>query len=438
MERNHLKSTLGTIVVLSFVILATLGLTGLGLARVFATDNTVTEQDQEVVASSDDSSQSKDNLLGLIAQIDMPELFGNSSDTFQVDGYTFYSVKVPEALEQLYGEPTFTVYPMEWADVVTEVKQTLQDSFGENYFISYTQMRPEVIGCLDEQFAVLIETVYLFTGTEREIRLDDYTQYLLTHLTNLSEEMTSDIYTVYKHLLITRGLEGSLSRSGYAEGLYYYAQTDPDWADYPFPNENSDTEYDDTMQDRSCGVMSFNMVAATYLHHEIAPTVLADYAVENGYRVEAHGVEDTFFHVAAEYYGIPDPAIYYAEDGIDWDYIISKITEDNAMVIVHEYTGPFTSRQHYMVLEGYEVIDGTGYFLVADPYVLRSRYSGWDQLLDPNRGNDGLIYATPEIIAETCSAATVFDADKTAWDMTAQAAASENLLVVEPVEDTVE
>lgn len=204
---------------------------------------------------------------------------------------------------------------------------------------------------------------------------------------------------------------------------------------YPFPNRSSSTEYDDTMQNRSCGIMSFSMVAATYLHHEIEPTVLADYAVDSGYRVEAHGVQDTFFHTAAAYYGIPDPTITYAEDGIDWDEIIRKITEENAMVIVHEYTGPFTSRQHYMVLEDYEVIDGRGYFLVADPYVLRSRYSGWDRLLDPNRGNDGLIYATPGIIAETCSAVTVFDRDKTAWDMTARAAAPEAIPLRQTLED---
>lgn len=438
MDTRNLKSRISATVMFALLVFATLGLLGLGASQVLAADDTEAAAVSDAASPEVSEPLSREDLLGLIAQIDLPVLFGENSGTFQVDGCAFHSIGVPEAVEQLYGEASFAVYPLEWDDTVAELKQHLRDTFGENYFVSYSQMRPEVLGCLDEQLAVLIETVYLFTDTDQEVRLDDYSQYLLTHLANLSEGMQADIYTVYKYLLISRGLEGSLSRSGYAEGLYYYAQTDADWASYPFPNYDSATEYDDTMQDRSCGIMAFNMVAATYLHHEVDPTVLADYAVENGYRVEAHGVQDTFFHVAADYYGVPDPVIYYADDGIDWDYIISKIVDDNAMVIVHEYTGPFTSRQHYMVLEGYEVINGTGYFLVADPYVLRSRYSRWDQLLDPGRGNDGLIYATPEVIADTCSAVSLFDADKNAWNMTAQADGAENLLTVEGREEAAE
>ncbi len=177
--------------------------------------------------------------------------------------------------------------------------------------------------------------------------------------------------------------------------------------------------------------MSVTMVAATYLHHELDPTILADYVVDNGYRIEGSGVDDTFFLVAADYYGIPEPTIYYNNGSVDWDLLADQVGNQNYLAIVHMYTGPFTSNQHYMVLEDYQVIDGTGYFLVADPYVLRSRYTNWDQLLDPGTGNDGLIYATPYILNATCSAVTVFAADKTAWDMTAQATGSENILVME-------
>ena len=394
----------------------------IGLPQILATDQSTNISTSEV---------SNQTMLSWMTQVNLPRLFGESSNTFQVEDQTFYRLTVPYAAEELYPV-SFTVYPGQWQNVVGTVKHQLRNELGENRFISYSQLRPEVETLLDDQLAALIETVYLFYGLDREVCLDDFTQYLLERLPHLSEAMQEDIYTVYKHLLITRGLEGSIHRDGHAEGLYYYAQTDPDWASEPFPNKNSDTEWDDTIQDRSCGVMAFNMVAATYLHHEIDPLALANYAVENGYRVEAHGVEDTFFYAAAEYYGVPSPTIYYASDGIDWDYIISKITNDRAMVIVHEYTGPFTSRQHYMVLQGYEVIDGVGYFLVADPYELRSRYSRWDQLLDPNTGNDGLIYATPEVIRDTCSAVSLFDADKTAWDLSVHAQRAEAICEVTP------
>ncbi len=389
---------------------------------------TATELPAAGAPTTEASSQA---MLSWMTQVQMPLLFGTSENTFTVDDQAFFRITVPQGAEALYPA-SFTVYPGQRQDIVETVKRQLRDDLGENRFISYSQLRPEVADLLDAQLSVLIETVYRFCGMDREVQLDDYTQFLLQRLPYLSDAMQEDIYTVYKHLLISRGLEGSLHRDGHAEGLYYYAQTDPDWAAQPFPNVNSDRERNDTIQDRSCGVMAFNMVAATYLHHEIDPLVLANYVVENGYRVEAHGVEDTFFYTAAEYYGVPSPTIYYAEDGIDWDLIISKITDDQAMVIVHEYTGPFTSRQHYMVLEGYEVIDGVGYFLVADPYQQRSRYSRWDQLLDPNTGNDGLIYATPEVIRDTCSAVSLFDADKTAWDLSCHAETAESIWEVAP------
>lgn len=414
-KRNQIASFITTL-----LLLWTSVFSQNGLLWISATDQSTETPASEVP---------KEALLSWMSQVNMPLLFGTNSDTFQIEDQTFYRITVPYRAEELFPA-TFTIYPGQWQDIVGTVKRQLRDNLGENRFISYSQMRPEVETLLDDQLATLIETVYQFCGINRDICLDDYTQYLLERLPHLSKDMQEDIYTVYKHLLITRNLEGSIHRDGHAEGLYYYAQTDPDWAAAPFPNVNSDTERNDTIQDRSCGIMAFNMVAATYLHHEIDPLTLADYAVENGYRVEAHGVEDTFFYAAAEYYSVPSPTIYYARDGIDWDYIISKISDDHAMAIVHEYTGPFTSRQHYMVLEGYEVIDGVGYFLVADPYELRSRYSRLDQLLDPNTGNDGLIYATPEVIRDTCSAVSLFDADKTAWDLSAHAQRAESICEV--------
>lgn len=420
MNSSLFKYSRITSFIVTFSVLLTLLLSQHSLLRISATNQPTEHITSEV---------SKETLLSWMTQVNMPRLFGSDSDTFQVEDQSFYCVTLPHRMEELFPA-TFTVYPGQWQETVGTVKHQLRDNLGQNRFISYSQMRPEVETLLDDQLATLIETVYRFCGIDREVRLDDFSQFLLERLPHLSEEMQEDIYTVYKQLLISRGLEGSIHRNGHAEGLYYYAQTDPDWAAEPFPNVNSDTERNDTIQDRSCGIMAFNMVAATYLHHEIDPLTLANYAVENGYRVEAHGVEDTFFYAAAEFYGIPSPTVYYARDGIDWDYIISKLTNDRAMVIVHEYTGPFTSRQHYMVLEGYEVIDGVGYFLVADPYELRSRYSRWDQLLDPETGNDGLIYATPEVIRDTCSAVSLFDADKTAWELSTHAQHTESICEV--------
>lgn len=55
--------------------------------------------------------------------------------------------------------------------------------------------------------------------------------------------MQQDIYTVYKAQMIEAGIDGSLLRDGSDLGLYYVAQTDPDWRDYPFPNAASPTRW---------------------------------------------------------------------------------------------------------------------------------------------------------------------------------------------------
>lgn len=373
------------------------------------------------------AAASTDRVLELVRQLQTPVIFTQNDETFTVDGVEFYQIRVPEAVYDAYDTDAYAVWPGESASVVGEVKEALRDAFGQNYFIGYSQLRDEVEDTFDDLMVVLVETVYQFCGIEQEACLDPLTVYLLESLENLSSEMTADIYTVYKYNLISQGIDGTVSRDGTADGLYYYAQTDEDWADYPFPNYASSSEADDTIQDRACGVMSLNMVVAMYLHHEVDPTVLTDYAVDNGYRIEASGVDNTFMAVGAAYYGVPEPTIYYAGD-IDWDMIQEKVANENCLAIAHEYTGNFTSRQHYIVLSDYTTIDGTGYFLVADPYVLRSRYSAWDQLLDPGTGNDGLIYATTDIIDVTCSAVILFDADKTAWDVVCTAAGSESIL----------
>lgn len=380
-----------------------------------------------LIALAMPASAASDRVLELVRTLRTPVIFTMDDATFTVDGETFYQIRVPQAVYDAYGEDTYSIQPGESDAVVGELKTTLRDAFGENYFIGYSQMRSAVRNTFDDLLEVLVETVYQFCGITQSVCLDPLTVFLMESLENLSDEMIADIYTVYKYNLISRGLDGTVSRSGQAETLYYYAQTDEDWADYPFPNYNSDTEYDDTIRDRACGVMSLNMVVAMYLHHEVDPTVLTDYAVDNGYRIEASGVDDTFMAVGAAYYGIPEPTIYYQGD-IDWEMIQQKVGSENCLAIVHEYTGTFTSRQHYMVLTDYTQIDGQGYFLVADPYVLRSRYSNWDQLLDPNMGNDGMIYATTYILDATCSAVILFDADKTEWDVTRQATGSESIL----------
>ncbi len=344
--------------------------------------------------------------------------------TVSIDGVEFYPIQLSDELLSSL-DATGGTLPGERSETVTEVKNLLYDTASLE-FVAYSQTRPEVVDLFDGHLEALVATLYDFCQLEREVSLDELTVYLLEALPTLPESMQQDVYSVYKGRMIDAGIDGTLLRSGESLGLYYVAQTDPDWADYPFPNPESPDEVDDTALDRSCGVMSMTMVASTYLHREVDPTELIDYVLDNGYRITASGVDDTFMPVAAQLYGIEEPSIYYqtpaeGQQAIDWDYVREYIDENNAMAIVHETpsSANFTPAQHYMVIADYVEIDGTGYFLMEDPYQSRSRYWQWgtSAMGDPGLGEEGVIYATPELVAEGASAVILFPGDQDAWEI---------------------
>ncbi len=376
-------------------------------------------------------ANAQDELLSLLADVRVTPIFSGDTNTFTEAGTEFYAIQVPKLVQTTYADQEGP-RPGERNEIVETVKTLLYQQTSQE-FVSYSQMRPEVVDYFDDHLETLIAVLYDFCGLEKDVQLDGLTVYLLRQMPQLPEEMLQDIYTVYKNRMIGAGIDGTVLRSGQSLGLYYFAQTDPDWATYPFPNAAYEPEADDNMRNRSCGVMSMTMVASSYLHRELDPTELADYAVENGYRIAASGVDDTFMQVAASLYGLPQPDIYYqtpetGQEAIDWDYVRERVS-NNALAIVHVYTGNFTSAQHYMVLEDYIEKDGTGYFLIADPYQLRSRYSSWDTdaMADPEMGDDGMILATPELVAQTCSAVILFEEDKTAWDVSCSSKANTGL-----------
>ena len=79
-----------------------------------------------------------------------------------------------------------------------------------------------------------------------------------------------------------------------------------------------------------------------------------------------------------------------------------------------------------MVLEDYREVDGKGYFLVADPYVQSSRYKDTDQLLAVEGStNEGLIYATPELIYHDCMAIVLFRQSREAFPLRCKTTAPE-------------
>lgn len=345
---------------------------------------------------------------------------GEDTATIEYGGVSFYPILLPEEL-QFTGEAA-GILPGERSETVTAVKNQLAEAFSETEleFVSHSQTRPEVLDLFDTHLETLVQTIYLFAGITQPVCLDENTLSLLHVLPQFPEETLWDLYTVYKAELIANGIDGSLLRDGSSPGVYYMAQTDSDWAEYPFPNAAYEPEADDTVRNRACGLMSMTMVASTYLHRELDPTFLVDYVLENDWRVAISGIPDEFLPVAAELLGVPVPELRYLEpaDGeqaIDWEEVRQTV-ENGGLVIVHVETGNFTSAQHYMVLTDLVEVDGVEYFQISDPYQLRSRYSEWDSgMADAGLGDEGLVLSTPELLAKSTTAVAIFSDNADTW-----------------------
>lgn len=385
----------------------------------------------------------------ILESIVLPKVMG--SGVFKYEGVEFYHFYLPEYVLERYSESSFAVYPGETDERVGEIKKILNSDkatdlyFIENELVTYTQIRPEVVNYFDDHLAALFETIYLFFGLDgKEPCLDELTCYLIDLLKDVSKskdnlanhpeviaeyrDMLHDIEAVYKYKLTKSGTQGTIARSGRTDNMYYFAQTDPDWADIPFEYENNG----DTIKDRGCGCACASMVISAYHKVEITPRWMCTFAIQDNWPV-SYGLPDEYFpgivnkyysSLETERYGtvVHTPTLLYKSD-LDMAQLADQIGNQGYLAIIHVLRGAFTSQEHYMVLADYQEIDGKGYFLVADPYVLQSRYSSWDQLKTTDTGNDGLIYATADVLYRDCKALLLFEQDRNDFPLYCRATA---------------
>ena len=385
----------------------------------------------------------------ILESIVLPKVMG--SGVFEYEGVEFYHFYLPEYVLERYSESSFAVYPGETDERVGEIKKILNSDkatdlyFIENELVTYTQIRPEVVNYFDDHLAALFETIYLFFGLEgKEPCLDELTCYLIDLLKDVSKskdnlanhpeviaeyrDMLHDIEAVYKYKLTKSGTQGTIARSGRTDNMYYFAQTDPDWADIPFEYENNG----DTIKDRGCGCACASMVISAYHKVEITPRWMCTFAIQDNWPV-SYGLPDEYFpgivnkyysSLETERYGtvVHTPTLLYKSD-LDMAQLADQIGNQGYLAIIHVLRGAFTSQEHYMVLADYQEIDGKGYFLVADPYVMQSRYSSWDQLKTTDTGNDGLIYATADVLYRDCKALLLFEQDRNDFPLYCRATA---------------
>lgn len=367
----------------------------------------------------------------LLRQVSLTHVFG--SETFTLDEVEFKRIIVPAYVLEVYDTDEYAIHPGERDEKVRELKRYLysNENFPTNEFVTYSQadiLRDMVADYFDDHLALLIEVLYQFCGLEdREPCIDPLTVYLFHQLEDLDKDMRNDIEVVYKYRMIQEDTVGTISRSGEPDGMYYYAQTDPDWADDPFEFEGNGA----TLRDRGCGTACMSMVFSTYHMVEINPHNAATYAQNGNWQV-SYGLPNEFFlGIAAAYYDLEgerygtylyQPQIIPKAD-VDMDTLADQIGNQGYMAIIHVVAGAFTSQEHYMVLADYEVIDGVGYFLVADPYIMPERYSSRDQLKDVPGDNEGLIYATSSLLYRDMKSIILFAQDREAFPLGCKSAA---------------
>lgn len=102
---------------------------------------------------------------------------------------------------------------------------------------------------------------------------------------------------MYKYRLTKLRTYGTVARSGKVDDLYYFAQTDPDWAGEIFEFEGNGA----MLKDRGCGCACAAMVFSTYHKVEITPRWMRTYALQDDYPVSC-GLPNEYFEGIARYY----------------------------------------------------------------------------------------------------------------------------------------
>lgn len=371
----------------------------------------------------------------ILAGMRQPMVLG--SDTFTYEDVAFHRVLLPRYIIEQYADSEYAVLPGHSDERVRTVKSMLYSNttYPNNEFVTYTQVREgePVETYFDDHLAALLETIYMFCGLEGKTAcIDELTMYLLSRLPSLSEDMRHDIEAAYKYRLTKSGTYGTVARSGKTDNLYYFAQTDPDWAGEIFEFEGNGA----TLKDRGCGCACAAMVFSTYHKVEITPRWMRTFALQDDYPV-SYGLPNEYFEGISYYYTdleterygttLEAPSII-KKASVDMNTLADQIANQGYLAIIHVLKGAFTSHEHYMVLCDYQEIDGKGYFLVADPYVLQSRYRDWDQLRKTDTGNDGLIYATPEVLYRDMKSIILFAQDRNAFPLYCRTGAPESIV----------
>lgn len=155
---------------------------------------------------------------------------------------------------------------------------------------------------------------------------------------------------------------------GEYQGLTYYSQADSRWADIMYSSTNNASQ---TMKSSACGPTAGAMIVSSS-KGTILPTVLANIAVDNGYRTANSGTAWAFFPFIADYFNFNE---YHSTSNFEkmLSYLSQKDSRGNSkyFVIASCGSGLFTTGGHYIVL----VADTNGVITVYDSYLYSGKFN---------------------------------------------------------------
>jgi hypothetical protein len=167
---------------------------------------------------------------------------------------------------------------------------------------------------------------------------------------------------------------GEITFTDGATSVVYLNQLDSRWSDLQYGETG-------TIGTSGCGPTALAIVVSTFTGQNVTPVETAEWAVQNGYRVEGNGSMHSLIPDGAKHYGLT------VESNIQKDpqKIVDALAGGKLVVAIMS-KGHFTSSGHFIVLRG---VTADGKILVADPASKRRSEQEWDLSLILDEAHKG-------------------------------------------------
>lgn len=189
--------------------------------------------------------------------------------------------------------------------------------------------------------------------------------------------------------------------------MVLYSQRDPKWANYIYSAKKPHTE---TLKSSGCGVTCAASVVSSLDNIQVTPPEMADYSLENGFRIDGEGTANELFFSVAKKYDL------YCKETTKANAAIDCINQ-KGMAVCGTTGGAkkiFSTGGHFFILLSKE-----GEWLKFwDPDHYKGKYKQNDRQKYARTDSDGFVYvkeidAIPEINRYFCFNAPKIEEEET-------------------------